>query len=424
MIPKTKLARNKIIGETAAKVGFKKVKSVAKGAFLSKEKRKHEQEKTKQEIAETIFDGLCKLRGTALKIAQLFCGETGILPESYMKVFEQSHYKVPPLNQAVIRKVIKQELGDVPENIFLEFEPQAFAAASLGQVHRAVTKSGATVAVKIQYPGIDTSVVNDFELAKKALSPLPNKELLTRTFAELEERLLQEINYRHEIENTFFFQKLNINKNIIIPDCHADLSTAYVLTTEFLDGVHVDEWLKTEPSKQQIDFVAQNLFDFFKVSVFDHHVCHADPNFGNFLILDNNALGIIDFGAVKKLKTDDVNLYDLLWTYHKHKDKNLLLLEYERRGANIEPGGYEKNLEFFDRIIAPYCDWIGEALRNKTYSFGNDSTYIKRGYQLFSGELFNSRLQNFSTDFTLLHRTLHGLFVAFTRMKATVRLSD
>ncbi len=420
MVPKSKLARNKIIGQTAARVGYTKAKSMAKKSFLPRDQRQREQEKANHEIAQIIFDGLCKLRGTALKIAQLFCGETQILPDAYMKVFEQSHYKVPPLNQAVIRKVIRQELGEYPENIFSEFESNAFAAASLGQVHRAKLTNGKKVAVKIQYPGIDTSVVSDFSLARKALAPLPNAALLERTFSELEERLMQEIDYKNELQNTLAFRSLNKNLDIQIPECFPQYCSTFVITTELLDGMHIDEWLETNPKQEHVDFVAQTLFDFFKFTVFKHNMCHADPNFGNFMVLSGGKIGIIDFGAVKKLKSEDVQLYNLLWNYHKQQDKNLLLLEYKNRGAHISEDGYRSNKEFFARIIEPYCEWIGHAFKNGSYKFGTDSDYIKRGYKLFSGVLFNSQIQNFSTDFTLLHRTLHGLFVAFTRMNATV----
>ena len=135
-IPTGKLKRAGVAGLAVAKIGAKHLGHISKRPFLSQQRAKEQKLEVDNATAEAIFGVLSHLRGTALKVAQMLSMETDLLPERYRQELAKSYHQVPPLNRALIRKVVIGELEDKPENIFASFEAEAFAAASLGQVHR------------------------------------------------------------------------------------------------------------------------------------------------------------------------------------------------------------------------------------------------------------------------------------------------
>lgn len=204
----TKLSRALKTTGMAAKSGIRhlnylKNKTLTSSANVEKKaqlKLDHE-----AEIGRILFSGLSQMRGTALKASQLLSLEADLLPEGIRKELAKSCYQVPPINRALIRKMFIQELGKEPSKVFDKFEPQACAAASLGQVHKASitlpeTGEQQTVAVKIQYPGIGESIDSDLKMLSfilnslsKTTSHVPNKHVLETTLDEIERCLKDEI---------------------------------------------------------------------------------------------------------------------------------------------------------------------------------------------------------------------------------------
>ncbi len=197
------------------------------GKTFSQQREKNAaKQRVNKESADILFQGLSLLKGTALKIAQQLSFEIDFFPEEIARELEKSYHQVPPLNRALIRKVVQNELGGPPEKIFSAFDSQAFAAASLGQVHRAQTHDGASLAVKIQYPGIDRTISGDIRMIKNMLRPTPEYHLYRSALDEIEARLLEEIDYETEAANLAFFRG-NLNPaKVIIPE--AVLNTARV----------------------------------------------------------------------------------------------------------------------------------------------------------------------------------------------------
>ncbi|MEQ1878448.1 MAG: AarF/UbiB family protein, partial [Bdellovibrionia bacterium] len=163
-IPTGRFARGSVAATTAAVVGAKKLTFITRKPFLSEKNLSEAQRAHDDDVAATIFNSLAKLRGTALKAGQILSLEAGLLPESYRRQLFKAHYQAPPLNRAVIRKLMSSEFGRQPNEVFAEFSDEAFAAASLGQVHRGVLHEGGEVAVKIQYPGVGGTISGDLQL--------------------------------------------------------------------------------------------------------------------------------------------------------------------------------------------------------------------------------------------------------------------
>ena len=420
--PKSSFARTKVIGQVAGRIAGKKIATSTKSLFLSADDKNSLRARSRQEIAQIIFDGLAQLRGTALKLAQLFCGETGLLPQEYMKVFEQSHYRVPPLSSVLVRTVIRRELGEDPSHLFAEFDAQAIGAASLGQVHRARLKSGEVVAVKVQYPGISETLVTDFALARKMLMPFGNTGLIQTVMTELEIRLKQEVDYLAEMQHLDWFRGKELPEGIRLPKVFKQHSTTTVLTMEYVKGQQLDEWLATKPDQMRVNRIANALFSFFVTSVFKWNRLHADPNFGNFIITDQDEIVVIDFGAVKVMRPADVEFYRLLWATPVDSNAMDLVKIYLEHGAelNIEDPQQTKNL--LENAIRPYLLWIQTMIRHEKFDFKKNDDFTRLGHQIFSAQLFNEQLQNFDSSLTLVHRTLLGLVVIFQRLGSEIEI--
>ena len=204
------------------------------------------------------------------------------------------------MNRALVLKIVKTELGP-PETVFKSFDLVPFAAASLGQVHRATSEEGRDLAVKIQYPGMREGVQSDLDLLKGVLAPTKYSRIFKHCFPEVARKVHEELNYKTEARRTEHFKAVIPETRFVSPDVIEALSTERVLTTTRIGGLHLSSWLETRPSKAERDHFGQRLVDFFNFGVFTLSTIHADPNPGNFLFREDGRLGIIDFGCVKNL---------------------------------------------------------------------------------------------------------------------------
>ena len=211
--------------------------------------------------------------------------------------------KAPPMHwAALLREMVRNELGDDPENVFAWFDTHAFAAASLGQVHRARLKSGEEVAVKIQYPGIARAIREDFRNFFLALLPgRLNKDWQNTKdqFHDLRARLERETDYVAEAAVQEKVRALfREDDGIVVPRVYPQYSTARVLTMEFLDGVHIDKFMARNPSQEERNEFAAKIVRAWSRMLYTGRLSHADLHPGNFLFLDDGRLGLIDFGFV------------------------------------------------------------------------------------------------------------------------------
>lgn len=410
--PRTKLARTKVIGGVATKASVKKVASEIQAVFLPVEAREAHRAKTRDEIAGLIFEGLSRLRGTAMKLAQVFCADTGLLPEEYLRTFEQAHYKAPGLSPALVRGVLRREFGRDAMEIFAEFDFIPKAAASLGQVHRGCLSDGQALAVKVQYPGMQDSLISDMALARFAMKPLLRTSLILSTLDQLEERLKEEVDYRCELGNLEWFAQNVTKGELIIPRPMPQLCTSRVMVMEWIDGVTLDRWVDQNPEQDVRDALAAQLLDLFIDGVFKYGRFHSDSNLGNYLVTSDSRLALLDFGSVTRLPANEIDFYRKLWLAEKSNSE--LLQEYRTHGAKVDD-------QFWEVTVAPYVRWLSRIRDRNEFDFGDHPDYVREGYRLFTGQLLNPALQGYSDQLTLAHRTLLGLFSLFTRMKARVR---
>ncbi len=422
-IPISKWQRSIAGGKTVAKVGGEAIKYYTKRPFLSMEKQREAKTDFSRQSAGIVFQGMSLLKGTALKIAQQLSLELDIFPSAVHKELEKSYNQVPPINRALIRKIIRNAFGHSPEAVFKTFEPEAFAAASLGQVHRAETHSGRKLAVKVQYPGIRETIRNDIQLMKRALRPLPEYNLIQHALNEIENRLVEETEYRREADHiNYFATHLNMEQ-VQIPDVDFETTTDTVLSITYMEGAPLNEWLEGSPTQPQRDAVAQLLNDIFFKGLYKLSIIHADPNPGNFIIQNNLRIGLIDFGCVKKLDPEFVKGYCRLVNAAASHDQDAyfqLLKQLNLIKSDPVLEAKEKIYKLMNRVSL----WLGKLYQEEVFDFGANKNFMREGRDMSRDMYELGKHMDLNPNFIFLDRTRYGLLRLFERMEARVRIRN
>jgi predicted unusual protein kinase regulating ubiquinone biosynthesis (AarF/ABC1/UbiB family) len=417
-LPTGRMARARVAGVLAAKIGARRVGKAARKLIGQAATAGSDEESE----AEMVFEALSHLRGPALKLAQTLSMESDLLPEAYRREFQKAHYQAPSLGPAAVRRLLTSEFLKPPEQVFESVDLQAFAAASIGQVHHAKSRNGESLAVKVQYPGVRKAVLADLTMVRYLLTPLLRSPYVSRVMTELEARFVEEVDYRGELSNTAWFHERLTRHGLRAPRPHLELSTSMVLTTDLLPGVHLREWLSTNPPQQVRDRAAQSIWDIFCISFFDWGQMHADPNPGNYLFEPDGTVGVIDFGCVKKIAPE---LADTVARYMRAElrgDRAVLRDMLERLGVNLDSLSEEgwKLLEEMGRLKSlPFkeesCDFRTQLYdpAKMTELARASRDFLKRGS--FDGQ---------TTETVMFDRNLRGLFNMFRMMGARVRLRN
>jgi len=418
-IPKSKWERGACVGKTATGLGAKALAYLSRKPFLTHEKRAQARKSLDQESAALLFRSLGMLRGAALKAAQFLSLETDLLPPEITQELGKACHQAPPINRALARKIVGTALGRPPEELFASFDGVAFAAASLGQVHRAVARDGQVLAVKLQYPGIRETIESDIRLLRAAAWTLPDHRLLDPVFEEIQARLLEEVDYRREMENMAFFREGLAPDPVIIPACRPEFCADTVLAAQYLDGMPLTDWLDTGPGQQQRDRVAQTIQDIFVSGLYRLHGIHADPNPGNFLVRRDLSVGLVDFGCVKHFDPQFVELYGRLAATALHGGKNdylSLLAGFQGDCPQASPDITQRLIEELQATGA----WIARLYRQETFDFRDNPDFIPAGKRRMAAAFKMRQYMNVNPHFIFLHRTRYGLLRLFERMGARV----
>jgi len=301
--PRTsRIARGAITGVAAARIG------AARLGHRLRTPSEQAQAAHEAEVGRILFGALGQLRGTALKVSQLLSMHPNLLPEGVRHELARAQHQALPLNRALVGRVFRQAFGQEPETLFTQFEPTAFAAASLGQVHRAQLAGHGTVAVKVQYPGIASTIASDMRLVRAALRalahtdlPLPADAVVDSVVDEIEATLLREVDYLQEAEQLQWFARHAALPGVTVARPLLSHTRAQVLTQDYLPGLHLDAWLATQPAQALRDRAGQHLWDWFMHCSFTLGQVHADTHPGNFLFGPDGTVGVLDFGCTRSL---------------------------------------------------------------------------------------------------------------------------
>lgn len=293
--------------------------------FLGEEQAASRRQALRQKRAKQTRETLADLRGPVMKIGQALSMQTRFLSPELIEELSTLQMHAPPMHPALMRAQFKSAFGKYPEEVFRSFDAEPFAAASLGQVHWAITKSGETVAVKIQYPAMREAVESDFQSLRAAgLAVRLTGHLQDSMIREAQRGILEETDYTKEAKNIEHFRKaLAPLKFIHTPTVHPELSSDRVLTMSRVSGLRLTDFLKTNPSQELRDKLGVGLTRLFFFQLFRVKALHADPHPGNYLLNDDGSIGLIDFGCVKFLKPEVVRCYAQFWSRQWPHDAKL-----------------------------------------------------------------------------------------------------
>ena len=301
----------KLAGMTASVAGRyagSKIKSIVQSADAAALGRAAAHAKNGEAIARTLGE----LKGAAMKVGQMASIASDILPKELSSALATLQRDAPPMPFEVIAGQIEVELGGSPDALFERFDREPFAAASIGQVHRARV-DGREVVVKVQYPGVDASADSDLAHLKVALRAsglvkVP-KEALDALFVELRDRLIEELDYAREADNARAFRAFHAERHpfVVIPEVIGERSTRRVLTMAYEPGDTLGTIRPEGYSQALRNRVGEHLTRAFFAELFELQAIHADPNPANFAARLDGTLVVYDFGCVKRIPDEVMN---------------------------------------------------------------------------------------------------------------------
>src|SRR5881227_3923388 len=314
-IPQGRVARTAKVGTVIGTQGARYAGTRAANVVRSKERATEQLDKRHLEAAERMVETLGTMKGAAMKIGQLASFiDTEFLPPEYRQLYQDKladlRTTAPPMPWKKVKDVLEEEWDDPVEELFDDFDHEAAAAASIGQVHRATLPDGRRVAVKIQYPGVAKALRADMQNAgmilrlAKALAPGLDAKAAAE---ELKERVLEELDYEYEAQNQRTFSRgYRGHPFIYVPDVITRLSRNRVLVTEWVDGMGFEE-VKELPQDER-DRFAEIVFRFCFGSIYHLQHFNADAHPGNYILMDDGKVAFLDFGMTKQLDNEQIEL--------------------------------------------------------------------------------------------------------------------
>ena len=313
------VGRSARVARLGARVGGTYAGTAARKVFASTERRIELDERRRLTTAQQVADELGRMKGALMKLGQMASYLDEGLPEPLRLALAQLQSNAPPMSSNLVDSVITAELGAPPEQVFAEWDAEPIAAASIGQVHRAViidpdTGVERAVAVKVQYPGVDEAISADLRNAdllgailRQGFGGLDPTEMVN----EIKERLSEELDYRREADNQRRFADFyRGHPRIHIPDVVDHLSTARVLTTDLVDG-HTWAELLTWDERER-DLAAETIFRFVFRSLYTMHAFNGDPHPGNYLFHGDGRVTFLDFGLVKEFSEAEMHTFETM----------------------------------------------------------------------------------------------------------------
>jgi predicted unusual protein kinase regulating ubiquinone biosynthesis (AarF/ABC1/UbiB family) len=276
-------------------------------AFAAPERAQEFLDGFHEATAQQLVGMLGEMKGAAMKVGQLASFYEFSVPGDYADTYRDAltmlQNSAPPMDPEASKAVVAEEFGKPVSEVFASFEEEAVAAASIGQVHRAVLHSGETVAVKVQYPGVDEAIRSDLKnisaMTKLSVAIAPNLD--PREVAnEVRDRVMEELDYRREAANQYkFAQMFQDHPFILVPKVYKDYCTTRVIVQEFVEG---DSFLTAfDWDKPERDRLGEMVFRFFWGCLNRFLLFSADPHPGNYLLLRDGRVAFLDYGLVRAI---------------------------------------------------------------------------------------------------------------------------
>ena len=367
---------------------------------------------SKKNVTATV-DTLKNLRGAAMKFGQLLSlDETVILSPDLAAIFAQLQSSGYSMTPSQLKKVLNHNWGDDWLKHFKYFDVRPFAAASIGQVHKATLKSGEVVAIKVQFPGVKQSIDSDLATLKfimKTSGMLPENFPLEHYLSQCGDLLKRETNYELEAENINLFSGfLNGSKVIHVPKVYNKLSTDQTLTMSFLEGRELSNIMEFDQSAR--DEISLNLIELLFNEIFNFKMVQTDPNLANFLLTrSGKSICILDFGACCRVSEDTHRLYKELLSVALSLDLNSIKSFLQEKNF-IPQETSMAGTKFLENIISVT---INELSKDETFDFQKSKVFqliVQENLNLYFDLIPSSVL---GSDFIFIQRKIFGLILFF-----------
>lgn len=409
----------KLAGMTAS-IASKSVANSIRNLTADEEQKNAARSQLFQEIGLQIADTLGEMKGAVMKVGQIASQYKDIFPPEVAKAIGKLQRQAPPMPFAEIKAQVEKELGKPLLNIFKSFDEIPFAAASIGQVHKAVLPNGQQVVVKVQYPGVDEACESDLKQVRLALRLMGvlkvDRKLQDRLFKEIQESLDNELNYEVEAQNLDVARTFHeaLDNKIIIPKVFPEFSSRHVLTLSFEHGESIET--ASTWSQETRNELGRRLFRAMGQEIFFLKRFHCDPHPGNFAFREDGTVIIYDFGGVKILSSEIVHHFKLL--IHTAREGNIAEMEEQLDTLHslAEKGKFPEAL---------YQQWLEVLMRPLTthYNFAENSAHHD-GVELVKASLKYWDVFKPSPDTLMVNRTVSGHYWNMIHLKVHDDLTD
>ncbi len=340
------------------------------GIFLPSEIKAARLSRLHRRNAALIREKALEMKGVMIKVGQFLSSRKDFLPDEFVEELSELQDQVPPHDFVEIRQRIINELGSAPEDLFSEFDTEPIAAASLGQVHRAVLKDGREVAVKVQYPGIEKIIETDIKMFEFLITLMRGRmgwidlRVLHGEFSKI---VRAELDYVAEGRNAERFrQNFSSDERVVIPRVYWKFSSAKVLTLEFVGGIKITECALIKASGVDCRKLVGLLSETYAKMIFVHGFFHCDPHPGNIFVQEGPTVVFVDFGMVQAI-SDSVrrNLRRYAGAIVEN-DATAIVEALEKMGFLIEGADYEAIIDVTQELIDKYRYSTPEELKSLT----------------------------------------------------------
>ncbi len=369
--------------------------------------------------ARELVSQIGALKGLVMKVGQMASYLPGALPDEAQRVLAELQAESTAMSYERVREVLERELGGDPEVLFESFEREPFAAASIGQVHRA-TFNGRPVAVKVQYPGIEEALTSDLStfgfLTKMGTLGLPVDAAALHE--ELRSRILEECDYELEARSQRELGALFArDEGARVPEVIAERSTRRVLTTQLVDAMRFADFVE-KGSREAKDRAGEIIFRTCFRSLFVHGVYNGDPHPGNYLLDADGRVTFLDFGCVRRFDAGFIETWKAFARAIIDDDRPAFRDRFRALGMVGKEKGfdYDHQWAITQYLYAPFLE------RDPFFTYTDE--YVRESYGLLLFDNPNQRKMAMPPEWLLLNRLQWGMNAVLAKLEAKAPWPD